>query len=221
MHKVVKLIVSFSSRIRKTLFVRSGLISIFIIFCQSHVSIVKASNDFPVEIHAPLTLKSFSYVDTQPFLKKFDIDLGKHNFIERGKCYTKNTTLLSIIYDNAKRFDISPFLVLSLIKRESNFDNSQVSSKDAFGYMQITKYPVKEYEEVYGKVINPTDPKENIAIGTFYLKKLIVTYDDLHVALIHYQGGMRYFNILKQKNRHKSTPYTRGIVTEALTLYFQ
>lgn len=152
-------------------------------------------------------------------LKKFDVDLGKAYFVQRAKLIYRKVEILNHIYETAKRFDMDPFLLLSLIKRESDFDPNSLSAKNAVGMMQITQYPVEEYEAVYGKVKDFVEPKLNITIGTFYLRRLIDSYEDLHVALIHYQGGPRYFNILKKKNR-LTTPYTREIVEFAMKMKY-
>lgn len=152
-------------------------------------------------------------------LKKFDVDLGKAYFVQRAKVIYGRVEILNHIYETAKRFDMDPFLLLSLIKRESDFDPNSLSAKNAVGMMQITQYPVEEYEAIYGKVKDFVEPKLNITIGTFYLRRLIDSYEDLHVALIHYQGGPRYFNILKRKNR-LTTPYTREIVAFAMKMKY-
>ncbi|MEG1008870.1 MAG: transglycosylase SLT domain-containing protein [Clostridia bacterium] len=72
----------------------------------------------------------------------------------------KNTTII----DN--------FLVLSVIKAESNFNKNIVSKKDAKGLMQIRDITASEYE--YTDLFNEED---NIKIGVKYLEKLYIKYD--------------------------------------------
>lgn len=86
----------------------------------------------------------------------------------------KNTTII----DN--------FLVLSVIKAESNFNKNIVSKKDAKGLMQIRDITASEYE--YTDLFNEED---NIKIGVKYLEKLYIKYDkNIYLTLAAYNAGM-------------------------------
>lgn len=83
---------------------------------------------------------------------------------------------LPIVEKNAKRFNLTPQLVLSIIHTESYFNPFAVSSCDAVGIMQIIpRYAGREaYRAIYGRdmVISRSylfNPEKNIELGCAYL----------------------------------------------------
>jgi len=90
------------------------------------------------------------------------------------------------LIDKASRdFGISPRLLKSIIKVESNFNPAAVSKKGARGLMQIMPQNFDDLE-----IFDWADPYQNIMGGTRYLKKMLDKYDGkLHLALAAYNAG--------------------------------
>jgi len=94
----------------------------------------------------------------------------------------------------ATAYGVDPLLVLAVIRQESNFLPTAVSSSDARGLMQLLPSTAKWIAE--SKVKEPfsedrlTDPDLNIRLGTWYLGYLIRLFDsDVAWAVAAYNGG--------------------------------
>ena len=84
----------------------------------------------------------------------------------------------------AKQFNVSPSLVLGVIKSESSFNPHAVSGAPAYGLMQLV--PISGGREAYRRAKNQDiapstdyllDPENNIELGAAYLS--VLTYDQL------------------------------------------
>lgn len=109
------------------------------------------------------------------------------------------------INEYSQRYELDPFLILSVIKTESSFDESATSKKDARGLMQISDKTGKwaaESLNIKDYNINSLYISEiNIKIGTWYLNKLIKQFGDIEVALAAYNAGSGNVQTwLKDKN---------------------
>lgn len=96
------------------------------------------------------------------------------------------------ILESCEKYDVSPYLVYSVIKAESNFDPEAKSTSDppAYGLMQITEDTWKDYNfksYVDGKKF--FNPQDNIKIGTHILADLLKKYGDERTALAAYNAG--------------------------------
>ena len=117
----------------------------------------------------------------------------------------------AIIDRAARRFEVDPALIRSVIKVESNFNADATSPRGAMGLMQLMPGTAGDLG-----VANPYDPEENIMGGTRYLKSLLNRYDgDLERTLAAYNWGMG--NLEKKPDRMPAE--TRSYVAQVLQHY--
>ena len=119
----------------------------------------------------------------------FDIAM---NFVEK-RIYQKPDEYVVYVDKYSAEFGVPTDLVWSVIKTESGFDSSAVSSKGAVGLMQmmpatfewLTDDILREYLGI-GMLY---DPETNIKYGTYYLSRLYNRFGDWDTALAAYNGG--------------------------------
>lgn len=93
--------------------------------------------------------------------------------------------LRSLAEDTAKRHDVEPSLVESVIHVESRYNTHAVSPKGAQGLMQLIPATARRFG-----VANPFDPAQNLEGGVRYLKYLLDLYGgDEKLALAAYNAG--------------------------------
>lgn len=96
----------------------------------------------------------------------------------------------SYIIKYSDKNDLDPYLVMGLIRQESNFV-PDARSKYAGGLMQLTQTTAHEYGEKLGlKNYNYMDPETNIQIGCYVLASLIDKYENVDTALAAYNAGV-------------------------------
>ena len=94
----------------------------------------------------------------------------------------------------AVRYAVDPYLVMGIIKTESNFDETAVSHKNASGLMQIiepTALWLAEKMELSDFTYEDiTTPALNIEMGCYYMAYLLDLYDgNTETALAAYNAG--------------------------------
>ncbi len=113
----------------------------------------------------------------------------------------------------AKRRDLEPSLVFSLIKAESSFKRDAVSKPGAIGLMQVMPLTAVDIsKEIKYHSYDLRKPKDNVIIGTYYLKKRIGTTGDVYKALASYNGGIG--NVRKWEKAYGHLP--RELFIEAI-----
>ena len=91
----------------------------------------------------------------------------------------------NLIASAASRHQIDPDFVASVVKAESGFNPTAVSSKGAQGLMQLMPRTAARLG-----VENALDPAANVEGGTKYLRQLLDQYDgDAVKALAAYNAG--------------------------------
>lgn len=117
-----------------------------------------------------------------------------------GGCETSQRVKYPVAYSDlivkyAKENDLDPFLVMAVVKVESNFV-PEAHSGFAGGLMQLTE----ETASWNAQDMNITedydymDPETNIKFGCHYLRHLIDIYENIDTALAAYNGGMGNVN---------------------------
>jgi soluble lytic murein transglycosylase len=119
------------------------------------------------------------------------------------------------IIHESKKYGFDPLFLTALIITESSFNNWARSRRGALGLMQIrpktAKAMARETRREWNG--NPTlhDPGANIALGAYYLNKLIKRFGDLHLALEAYNHGpTKLARYLKKGHRPKG--YSRKVI---------
>ncbi len=93
--------------------------------------------------------------------------------------------LKSLANQAATRYDLDQGLVHAVIRAESNWDSTAISSAGATGLMQLMPETAADLG-----VTNPFDPAQNIDGGVRYLRQMLERYDgDLPTALAAYNAG--------------------------------
>lgn len=99
------------------------------------------------------------------------------------------------IIREAVNYDVDPWLVVALIKHESNFDPHAASNVGAIGLMQIMPETARK---IAADMNIPTDiskqelynPELNIRLGVFHIKQLVDTFENNWVpAVCSYNAG--------------------------------
>ena len=113
------------------------------------------------------------------------------------------------IYNQSQRYGYDPLLLTALIQTESSFNNWARSHRGALGLMQIrpaTGHAMASEAQIEwaGK---PTlfDPGLNIALGAYYLNKMVLRFGDLKLALEAYNRGPSNLVRYLKKGKRPST----------------
>lgn len=110
---------------------------------------------------------------SQSTLQKYRSEIGSGNSIENS------------IQRAAAKYDLSPDLIRSIIRAESNFQPQAVSAAGAQGLMQLMPETAKELG-----VTRPFDVQQNIDGGSRYLRQMLDRFDgNLKLALAAYNAG--------------------------------
>lgn len=91
----------------------------------------------------------------------------------------------SIVNRVSRFYQVDPKLIHAMIRVESDYDPTAVSSKGAMGLMQLIPSTARRFG-----VQNPFDPKENIQGGVSYLRYLLNLFGgNLPLSLAAYNAG--------------------------------
>lgn len=118
--------------------------------------------------------------------------------------------LANTIMDNCDEYDVDPFLVLAVIKVESNFKPKAVSGMGAIGLMQLmpstARYVSEKFELEFQGKNSLFNPHTNVKYGVAYLSLLKERYKKIEHALLAYNyGPTRYLSI--RDSLSNSMPY--------------
>ena len=102
-------------------------------------------------------------------------------------------SIARLVDEESLRNGLPPELLLAVIWAESRFQGDAISERGAVGLMQLMPGTAAELAAElkipWGGETLLYDPRTNIALGAFYLSKLLRTFDDLDRALAAYNRG--------------------------------
>ncbi len=134
----------------------------------------------------------------------------------------------------AKKYNIDPLVALSVMREESRFDASAKSTAGAYGLMQLMPQTAYRLDRSLKLGINRpsqlTIIRNNIHLGSFYLRSLFNDFHSLPHVLAAYNAGEMAVRMWQARGNYGSAdefiediPYaeTRNYVKKVLTSYFQ
>ncbi len=140
--------------------------------------------------------------------------------LERQATGLANVTkeeLAEVIYEEAKRYNQDPKLILALIATESEFYNWAVSEKGAKGLMQIMPYVAESLAHDLGIEWSGDrtlfNPYLNTRMGIHYLSQLMLDFKDVSTALTAYNYGPTYVKGLIERKERIPHNYYRKFLT--------
>jgi Zn-finger nucleic acid-binding protein len=98
---------------------------------------------------------------------------------------TGNSRIDSLIKQNGAKYGVDPYLIFCVMEQESHFNTRALSPKGAQGLMQLMPGTSARFG-----VRRPSDPAQNIAGGTRYLKQLMGQFAGrIDLVLAGYNAG--------------------------------
>tara|TARA_Y100001960_G_scaffold75099_1_gene80039 strand:- start:906 stop:1577 length:672 start_codon:yes stop_codon:yes gene_type:complete len=128
------------------------------------------------------------------------------------------------ILAESKKYSYDPLFLTALIITESSFYNWAKSNRGARGLMQLkpttavalaseTSLKWKGNRTLY-------DPEKNIALGAYYLNKMVVRFGNLNLALEAYNHGPSRLSKYLRKGYHPQR-YSRRVLKNYKKIRFQ
>jgi len=125
--------------------------------------------------------------------------------------YRVPADLAELVYDAALREGISPELGFRLVHLESRFNTRAHSRANAYGLAQVQLATARFYDPDI-TVERLLEPERNLTIGFRYLRDLLETYDNSHLALLAYNRGPSRVKSLIDDGRDPANGYARALM---------
>lgn len=170
-------------------------------------------------------------------LKEYRYSVGlavKVPYNEKMHPYLYPLAYLEIIESFAKKYDIDPLIVLSIVREESRFNPEAKSPAGAIGLMQLMPSTAKRFDSILKININNMhdifDVEKNLKIGIYYLNYLIKEFGSYAYAIAAYNAGEQTVKRWTQNSNYKSVdefiediPYieTKNYVKRVINTFFE
>jgi soluble lytic murein transglycosylase len=150
---------------------------------------------------------------------RLQTEITVREFLARERITLPRETVEDIagsIHDASGRYEVPPEMILAVIRIESSFNTEALSHKGAVGLMQLLPSTAEEMARELridwtGEEIL-RDPSANIAMGTYYLTKLLGRFNDLSVALAAYNHGPTRIANLAEARATLPMGYTQKVL---------
>ncbi|HLU21132.1 lytic transglycosylase domain-containing protein [Lederbergia graminis] len=130
-------------------------------------------------------LGTVQYLQYQPSFARTEIDNAMVQEATTSTFEASSKEIDDIVEEIAKKYNLPVKLIKSVIKHESNFNPTAVSSAGASGLMQLMPKTARGLG-----VTDIFDPVQNINGGSKYLRNMLDKYNgDLTLALAAYNAG--------------------------------
>ena len=124
----------------------------------------------------------------------------------------------------SKKYGYDPLFLTALIITESSFYNWAKSNRGARGLMQLkpaTAVALASETRLKWKGIRTLfDPEKNIALGAYYLNKMVTRFGDLNLALEAYNHGPSRLRRYLRKG-YQPKRYSRKVLKNYSKIRFQ
>ncbi len=165
-------------------------------------------------------------VNQQPVVQNQDngeiID-GISRYIDDETTHMSDDEILVLaraVYEEAQRYKIDYRLILAMMKVESRFHGSAVSSKGARGFLQVkpslARYIAEEAGVPWKGSATLHEPKHNVRLGVHFFSGLMDDFANVSLALHAYNMGP---NRLKKLIAGRNTTLNKGFSRRVLSEY--
>lgn len=177
------------------------------VIMQSFTSALDGNSDFDFS-------KAFKNTNGSAFSKNSSADV-----VTSTKSTTTSGDLkIDTAIDKAcKKYNMDPNFIKAVIKQESSYNPSSVSSAGAMGLMQLMPETAKELG-----VKDAFNIEQNVDGGTKMLKDLLNTFGDQRMALAAYNAGtgtMKKRGVDEVSELYKMPSETKDYITKVMNNY--
>jgi len=163
------------------------------------------------DLHKIIDYQQDRLAEMEEQLKIFQvIEDFQVGFSEREKI-----NLANVIFEESRRFNYDPMLIMAVILTESSFKKGQVSDAGARGVMQVMPLVGEDLAERTGLGWQGTeqlfDPVTNVRLGTLHLFEQILKFKDVKQGIIAYNYGETRLRGYLRKNRPLPGQYFRRV----------
>lgn len=140
------------------------------------------------------------------------------NYISNNATPADMEKIYAAVDDASKKYGVNKDLILAVIKQESNFDSTAVSSAGTMGLMQIMPFNFSSLG-----ISDPYDVNQNVNGGTQLLKQNLDKYNgNIDMALMAYNAGsgtMQKRGVASENDLYKMPAETQNYVPSVLKYY--